>query len=123
MKTPKRHFELTTGLHVPTETMWDRPQEEVSSQRWKRKNKIKQLKRSLHRYKHGTNLPFYCNELHAYILLQELKKPGKKATCNDWNGYILSLRQIASHIESAITQAAISCGRCLEREYGKEEKK
>ena len=50
--------------------------------RWKRRNRVKQLKQSLKRYKYGTNLDFYSHELHAYMLLQELKTPGKKASAN-----------------------------------------
>ena len=49
MKTPKRHFELTTMEHCATERVWDRPQEEVSAQRWKRKNRLKQLKLTIAR--------------------------------------------------------------------------
>lgn len=44
MKTPKRHHELVCTSHDPCERVWDRPQEEVSSQRWKRKNRIAQYK-------------------------------------------------------------------------------
>ena len=51
MKTPKRHYELTTGIHNPTETMWDMSQEEVSGQRWKRKNREAQYKRTITRLK------------------------------------------------------------------------
>lgn len=51
MKTPKRHYELTAVSHDPCERVWDRPQEEVSAQRWKRKNRIKQLKNTIARMK------------------------------------------------------------------------
>lgn len=47
MKTPKRHYELTTMEHAATERVWDRPQEEVSAQRWKRKNRVRQLKNTI----------------------------------------------------------------------------
>lgn len=49
MKTPKRHHELTTMEHISTERVWDYSQEQVNSQRWKRKNRIKQLKRTIER--------------------------------------------------------------------------
>ena len=49
MKTPKRHYELTAVSHDPCERVWDRPQEEVSAQRWKRKNREAQLKRTIAR--------------------------------------------------------------------------
>lgn len=116
MKTPKRHYELTTMEHCATERVWDRPQEEVSAQRWKRKNRIAQLKRSLHRYRDCTNLPFYCHELHAYKLLQGLKKPDKKASVNKWNFYTQRLLDIQSHIMQAIAQASREAGACWERE-------
>ena len=49
MKTPKRHYELTTMEHSANERVRDRTQEEVSAQRWKRKNRVKQLKRTIAR--------------------------------------------------------------------------
>ena len=51
MKTPKRHYDLTTMEHSASERVWDRPQEEVSAARWKRKNRVKQLKRTIARLK------------------------------------------------------------------------
>lgn len=47
MKTPKRHYDLTTMEHSAGERVWDRHQEEVSAQRWKRKNRIALLKRKI----------------------------------------------------------------------------
>lgn len=84
--------------------------------RWKRKNRVKQLKRSLQRYKYGTNLDFYSHELHAYILLQALKRPGKKADSNKWNFYTRRLLGIQEHIMQAIAQASREAGACWERE-------
>lgn len=84
--------------------------------RWKRKNRVRQLKRSLQRYKYGTNLDFYSHELHAYMLLQELKKPDKKASANIWNFYTQRLLDIQSHIMQAIAQASREAGACWERE-------
>lgn len=49
MKTPKRHHELTTMEHISTERVWDYSQEQVNAQRWKRKNRIKQLKHTIAR--------------------------------------------------------------------------
>lgn len=73
--------------------------------RWKRKNRVAQIKRSLHRYKHGTNLRFYSHEWDAYKRLQDLRKPGKKATPDDWDIYIKELKCIHYHIHQAIEQA------------------
>lgn len=49
MKTPKRHIELTTMTHDGLEMVWDNSQWNVSTQRWKRKNRVKQLKRTIAR--------------------------------------------------------------------------
>lgn len=73
--------------------------------RAKRKNRTAQLKRSINKYRDGTNLPFYCHELHAYKKLQALKRPGKKATFEDWAFYIHSLKSIHCHVWQAIHQA------------------
>lgn len=69
--------------------------------RWKRKNRIAQLKRSLHRYRDCTNLPFYCHELHAYKLLQELNRPTEKSPAKKWESYVLELSEIIAHLEEA----------------------
>ena len=84
--------------------------------RWKRKNRVRQLKHSLKRYKYGTNLDFYSHELRAYMLLQELKKPDKKADSNKWNFYTRRLLDIQSHIMQAIAQASREAGACREKE-------
>lgn len=49
MKTPKRHVELTTMIHDGMEMVWDNSQWNVSTQRWKRKNRVSQLKRTIAR--------------------------------------------------------------------------
>ena len=105
MRTPERHYELTTMEHSTCSRVWDRAQEHVSAQRWKRKNRVKQLKRTINKYRDCTNLPFYCHELHAYKRLQELKYPGKKATADDWDIYISFLKTIHCHVWQAIHQA------------------
>lgn len=84
--------------------------------RWKRRNRVKQLKQSLKRYKYGTNLDFYSHELHAYMLLQELKTPGKKASANEWSFYTHRLLDIHAHIMQAIAQASRETGAGWERE-------
>lgn len=52
MKTPKRHHELTTMEHISTERVWDHSQEQVNSQRWKRKNRIKKYKNTISLLRH-----------------------------------------------------------------------
>ena len=121
MKTPKRHYELTTMEHSACERVWDRPQEEVSAQRWKRKNRVKQLKRSLHRYRDCTNLPFYCHELHAYKMIQELNRPTEKSPVEKWESYVLDLSEIIAHLEEARTWAHLAKHRKQEEQAeGKE---
>lgn len=123
MKTPKRkHYFYESSIDPENgAVIMDAVTPELYEARWKRKNRIKQLKRSLERYKKGTNLPCYCHELHAYKLLQELKKPGAKATVNNWNFYTQRLLDIQSHIVQAIAQAGREAGACWEREYNRKE--
>lgn len=117
MKTPKRDYK-TPSNQLTQDIESDFFEDDYNKQeaRWKRKNRVKQLKRSLQRYKHGTNLDFYSHELHAYMLLQELKKPDKKADANKWNFYTQRLLDIQSHIMQAIAQASRETGACWERE-------
>lgn len=105
MKTPKRHYELTTMEHCATERVWDRPQEEVSAQRWKRKNRVKQLKRSLEKYKYGTHLS--GSVAAAYRRLQCVVRPGKNAAIVDWANYLNELRRIQEHLSFAISNTAL----------------
>ena len=121
MKTPKRHYELTTMEHSACERVWDRPQEEVSAQRWKRKNKIAQLKRSLHKYKDGTMLPKLQALRLAYKWMQELKKPQRDAEVIHWYTYLSDLKTIQREIDRAVEDAATCLGVAIEREERKEQ--
>lgn len=105
MKTPKRHYELTTMEHSTWSRVWDRAQEHVSAQRWRRKNRVKQLKRSLEKYKYGTHLS--GSVAAAYRRLQCLVRPGKNATLAEWANYLHELRRIQEHITYAISNTAI----------------
>lgn len=117
MKTPKRHYKSPVNqLAQDIEPDFFEADYNKQEARWKRKNKIAQLKRSLEKYKYGTNLDFYSHELHAYMLLQELKKPNKKASSNKWNFYTQRLLDIQAHIMQAIAQASREAGACWERE-------
>ena len=114
MKTPKRtprqHEYYWTDNGELRATMQDQ------ATRWKRKNKIKQLKRSLQRYKHGTMLPKLMAIRCAYKRLQELKKPSRKASSISWFDYLAELRTIEQDIIRAIVDAASYYGVALERE-------
>lgn len=106
MKTPKRYMNKPLPM-LPEDNVVDDWVIEIWCARAKRKNRIAQYKRSLHRYKHGTNLGFYCHEWHAYKRLQDLRKPGKKAKPDDWSRYMKELQQIKLHISHASRNAEI----------------
>lgn len=112
MKTPKRVY-ISMGGDTE-DAITSRKMKKCA--RWKRKNRIAQLKRSLTRYKHGTNLPFYCHELHAYLLLQDLTRPSENASVKKWGSYILELSAICAHIEEAIAWAHFAKRRKQEEE-------
>lgn len=120
MKTPKRHYELTTMEHSSCKRIWDRNQEEVSAQRWKRKNRVKQLKKSLRKYKEGTMLPKLMHIRLAYKWLQELKKPKQNEGVKCWHTYLSELKSIQYSINFAVEDAAICLGEAIEREERKE---
>lgn len=108
MKTPKRipTDPRRRAEYAPNCTSKERA-------RWKRKNRIKQLKRSLHRYKNGDFL-FY-REKQAYLLIQKLRKPTKKANLATWDKYTLELLEIAKHINLALVDANFKAGICYEK--------
>ena len=81
--------------------------------RWKRKNRVKQLKRSLEKYKHGTHLS--GSVAAAYRRLQSLVRPGKHATIAKWANYLHELRIIQERITDAITNTAIHLAYDAER--------
>lgn len=107
--------------HSASDRVWDRPQEEVSAQRWKRKNRVKQLKRSLERYKEGTMLYDHFDLYLAYKWLQRLKKPGKAADSKSWENYIHHLGAIRGVIVYARKEAEKALQKAQERELGKEQ--
>ena len=105
MKTPKRTY---------TTCFWEWGDEfagRLSSgqqrayARWHRKNRVKQLKRSIEKYKYGTHLRGSVGA--AYRRLQCLVRPGRHAAITKWAKYFKELRQIQEHITCAITIAAI----------------
>ena len=73
--------------------------------RWKRKNRIAQLKRSLEKYKYGTHLS--GSVAAAYRRLQCLARPGKNAAIVDWANYLNELRRIQEHLSFAISNTAL----------------
>jgi hypothetical protein len=93
MKTPKRHYELTAVSHDPCERVWDRPQEEVSAQRWKRKNRIRQLKATIARLTEENN---HLRTLLSLRIQHEYLESQKAAL--EW-----AAKHISAHIHQAET--------------------
>lgn len=93
----------------------------IKESRWKRKNRIAQLKRSLSMYKGGDFLPWYTAERHAYILIQKLRRPSDEADVNAHNTYTQALKEISRLIERAVGASEFRAGAAWQRKYGKEE--
>ncbi len=119
MKTPERHYELTTMEHSACERVWDRPQEEVSAQRWKRKNRVKQLKHTIQKYKDGTMLPEVRPLRDAYKWLQKLQKPKEDAPIISWLNYKSAIKIIQIQIINAFEDAVICLGKAIEKKNRK----
>lgn len=120
MKTPKRESEYRwcpigeTRDYQPTLAAKERA-------RWKRKNRIAQFKRSLRIYKGGAFLPWYTHERHAYILIQNLRRPSDEADVNAHNAYTQALKEISRLIEQAVEASAFRAGKAWQMKYGKED--
>ena len=114
MKTPKRYPATMSVYATRDELRQDRA-------RWKRKNRVKQLKRSLERYKEGTMLYDHFDLYLAYRWLQRLKKPGKAADSKSWENYIHHLGAIRGVIVYARQEAEKALQKAQERELGKEQ--
>lgn len=121
MKNPKRHHELTTMEHISTERVWDHSQEQVNSQRWKRKNRIKQFKRTIQKYKNGTMLPELSHLRIAYKWLQKLKEPKSGSPISAWQSYLNGIRGVRNMLNIACEEAAKQFGKALEKENRKEQ--
>lgn len=118
MKTPKR----TKGLVPlnPEDWPFDPPHHAGDLlARWKRKNRIKQLKRTLQKYKKGTMLPERSLLRVAYKWIQKLKKPKSDAPSSSWRSYLSEIRSIRNMLNIACEEAAKQFGKALEKEEGK----
>lgn len=67
----------------------------VEHARWKRKNRVAWLKRTIARCKRIEHLPFYTPIWQACRLILDLKRPGKKADLNEYNQYFQQLEEIS----------------------------
>lgn len=106
MKTPKRSPATMSVYATRDELRQDRA-------RWKRKNRVKQLKRSLEKYKYGTHLS--GDVAAAYRRLQCVVRPGMNAVLAEWANYLNELRRIQEHIACAIANTAIHLAYDAER--------
>lgn len=107
MKTPKRTY-TSNFLEYGDEYYGIHSQRKKETfSRWKRKNKIKQLKRSLQRYKRVENLPFYTPILRVCQNMIDLKLPGNNPTMEERFGYILRLEDIIIRIAREIRRVDI----------------
>lgn len=114
MKTPKRDYKAYHWLPDCAERPDLHELESIKENtRWKRKNRVRQLKRSLRRYKNGDFL-FY-REKQAYLLIQKLRKPTKKDNLAAWDKYTFALLEIAEHINIALVDANFKAGICYEK--------
>ena len=116
MKTPKR--ELGMSLF----DLFAEPEKaEVKFARYKRKNRVKQLKRSLHRYKNGTMLGGQYDLYLAYRWLQRLQKPNEAADSARWENYYYKLGAIRGVLVAAQKEVEEALQKALERENRKEQ--
>jgi hypothetical protein len=92
----------------------------AKSARRKRKNRITQLKRSLHKYKEGSMLPKRQALRLAYKWMQELKEPRQDAEVINWHTHLADLKTIQGAINRAVEHAATCLGVAIERKERKD---
>lgn len=120
MKTPKRNKGYGYGAACcpyegPNQTAFEHA-------RWKRKNRIKQLKRTIQKYKDGTMLPELSHLKIAYKWLQKLKEPKSGSPISAWQSYLNGIRGVRNMLNIACEEAAKQFGKALEKENRKEQK-
>ena len=122
MKTPKRTY-TTCFLEWGDEFSGRLSSgQQRAYARWKRKNRVKQLKRSLQRYKHGTMLPKLEALRSAYTQLQYLRKPKTTEDWTKWDFYLSQLKVLQDNIQRAIIDASMYYGEALYKsEHRKEQ--
>lgn len=123
MKTPYRQYTLyESGINPENgDIIMGEFAPLLHDARWKRKNRIAQLKRSLHRYKHGTMLDGQYDLYLAYRWLQRLSKPNEGADSASWENYRYQLRAIRGVIVAALQESEEAWKKAREREYRKEQ--
>lgn len=88
---------------MPEDSEVDWMQIDVWCARAKRKNRVKQLKRSLEKYKYGIHLRGDVGA--AYRRLQCIVHPCKKATLTEWLTFMRELQIVQKRLQDAIVNA------------------
>ena len=81
--------------------------------RWKRKNRVKQLKRSIEKYKYGTHLR--GSVLAAYRHLQTLVEPRMNAPISEWVAFIKELQRTQQCLNYGMNYAAVCLAEIAKR--------
>lgn len=117
MKTPKRHLSTRSVYAAPFVLLQDRA-------RWKRKNRIKQLKRTIHKYKTGKGLfRAYSYLMSAYAVMLKIGELSKDASIAECRGHLLYIYSIMHNLhcerERVLRRIDVLVDKACERE-GKE---
>lgn len=120
MLTPKNTKEIVP--FNPEDWPFDPPHHAIDRlARWKRKNRIKQLKRTIQKYKDGTMLPELSHLRIAYKWIQKLKEPKSDSPISAWQSYLNGIRGVRNMLNIACEEAAKQFGKALEKENRKEQ--
>lgn len=84
--------------------------------RWKRKNRVKQLKATIARC-NGSHLPKWSPVHHAFCILKRMNHPDRKAPHTAWAHYLDELELVRQHIHYAILQAHLAGYKALPPVY------
>lgn len=112
MKTPHRdkegvlHFEVLNHIGETIECTAHYQQHHQHA-RWKRKNRITQLKRTIARC-NGSHLPKWSPVHHAFCILKRMNHPDRKAPHSAWARYLDELELVRHHIHYAILKAHLA---------------
>lgn len=96
MKTPKRYHKIPADrAHLDLEPDSWETDYHAQEARWKRRNKVKQLKHTIDKYKNGKNLFHDRGHLKsAYLRIQELGELEEGASIAECRGHLLLVDSI-----------------------------
>lgn len=127
MKTPERdYYFYESGINPDNgAVIMDAVMPELYNTRWKRKNRVKQLKRTIARLTaesskfrelwRGEHLKAYSPECDAFMILRRLKTPAADATLDEKFEYWVTLREVGKLALNAASLAAMAYGEAKER--------